>query len=152
MEAFLVAVVITKLARPAFRAQTLIFSHTAVIAMRNRQLCLMFRIGDMRKTHLICAQVRVLFIRTWITEEGEILPFQEFEMKLPSDGRIFLAWPSVVCHTIDAGSPLYDMSADDFEAGNYEIVVILEGLIESTGHTTQARTSYKASEIQWGHR
>jgi len=152
MEAFLVAVVITKLARPAFRAQTLIFSETAVIAMRNGKLCYMFRIGDMRKTHLICAQVRLLLIRSYITEEGEILPFQEFEMKLPSDGRIFLAWPSVVSHTINADSPLYTMGCADFMAGNYEIVVILEGIIESTGHTTQARTSYRAQEIQWGHR
>lgn len=34
----------------------------------------------------------------------------------------------------------------------FEIVVILEGTIESTGQTTQARSSYVPSEVLWGHR
>nr|CAD7397483.1 unnamed protein product [Timema cristinae] len=34
----------------------------------------------------------------------------------------------------------------------FEIVVILEGTIESTGQTTQARSSYLPNEILWGHR
>lgn len=34
----------------------------------------------------------------------------------------------------------------------FEIVVILEGTIESTGQSTQARSSYIANEVLWGHR
>lgn len=34
----------------------------------------------------------------------------------------------------------------------FEIVVILEGTVESTGQSVQARTSYLPSEILWGHR
>lgn len=34
----------------------------------------------------------------------------------------------------------------------FEIVVVLEGTIESTGQTTQARSSYVPSEVLWGHR
>ncbi len=44
------------------------------------------------------------------------------------------------------------MSAADLTREKFEIVVILEGVIESTGSTTQARTSYLPSEILWGHR
>ncbi|MEQ2265887.1 ATP-sensitive inward rectifier potassium channel 8, partial [Xenotaenia resolanae] len=33
-----------------------------------------------------------------------------------------------------------------------EVIVILEGVVETTGITTQARTSYVSEEIQWGHR
>jgi len=33
-----------------------------------------------------------------------------------------------------------------------QIVVILEGMVEATGMTTQARASYLPSEVLWGHR
>ena len=44
------------------------------------------------------------------------------------------------------------MSANDLYGQNFELVIILEGVIESTGMTTQARTSYLPAEILWGHR
>lgn len=154
MEAFLVAIVITKLARPQRRAQTLIFSNTAVISSRNGRLCFMIRIGDMRKTHLIDARVRLMLIRSTFTEERELLPFQQFDMSIGGDTneQIFLAWPTIVCHTIDEGSPLYSISKSDLYSQDFEIVAILEGTIESTGNMTQAKTSYKPEEILWGHR
>ena len=34
----------------------------------------------------------------------------------------------------------------------FEIVVILEGMVEATGMTCQARSSYIESEVLWGHR
>ena len=34
----------------------------------------------------------------------------------------------------------------------FEIIVTLEGIIEATGNTTQARTSYLPNEVRWGHR
>lgn len=57
-----------------------------------------------------------------------------------------------IVHIIDETSPLYNLSAADLLQERFEIVVILEGTIESTGQTTQARSSYVTSEILWGHR
>ena len=37
-------------------------------------------------------------------------------------------------------------------AEQFEIIVILEGVVESTGQSSQARTSYLNNEILWGHR
>lgn len=54
----------------------------------------------------------------------------------------------VVC----AVSPLYDLSAMELQCSDLEVIVILEGVVETTGITTQARTSYVSEEIQWGHR
>lgn len=45
----------------------------------------------------------------------------------------------VVVHKITKDSPLYNISSTDMEKENFEIVLILEGVIESTGATTQAR-------------
>ena len=49
-------------------------------------------------------------------------------------------------------SPLYQINRTDLAQERFELVVILEGIIESTGMTTQARTSYLPSEILWGYR
>ncbi|KPM11583.1 ATP-sensitive inward rectifier potassium channel 12-like protein [Sarcoptes scabiei] len=44
------------------------------------------------------------------------------------------------------------MNADDLCREKFEIVAFLEGTVESTGQTVQARTSYLPSEILWGYR
>lgn len=94
--------------------------------------------------------------------------------KVGGDGeedKIFFIWPTTIVHKINKYSPLHQMSATDLLRERFEIVVILgkncsvlsfayiycffiniEGVIESTGMTTQARSSYLPSEILWGHR
>lgn len=47
---------------------------------------------------------------------------------------------------------MFNMCASDLLQDRFEIVVILEGTVESTGQSTQARSSYVNSEILWGHR
>ena len=49
-------------------------------------------------------------------------------------GFVFLVWPVTVVHRIDSTSPLWDMSSKELIASDFEIVVILEGTIESTGN------------------
>lgn len=66
--------------------------------------------------------------------------------------RLFLVAPLTVIHEIDEESPLFGISKQDLETSDFEIVIILEGLVEATAMTTQARSSYLPSEILWGHR
>ncbi|XP_017762887.1 PREDICTED: inward rectifier potassium channel irk-1-like [Eufriesea mexicana] len=155
LQAFMVGIVFAKLSRPKKRTQTLLFSRNAVICQRDGQPCLMFRVGDMRKSHIIEAHVRAQMIKRKVTREGELLPFFQTELKVGGDGeedKIFFIWPTTIVHKIDEHSPLYHISASDMLRERFEIVVILEGVIESTGMTTQARSSYLPSEILWGHR
>lgn len=155
IQAFMVGIVFAKLSRPKKRTQTLLFSRSAVICHRDGVPCLMFRVGDMRKSHIIEAHVRAQLIRHKVTKEGETLPFHQTELKVGGDGeedKIFFIWPTTIVHQIDSFSPLYNLSATDLLRERFEIVVILEGVIESTGMTTQARSSYLPSEILWGHR
>ncbi|KZC05712.1 ATP-sensitive inward rectifier potassium channel 12 [Dufourea novaeangliae] len=155
LQAFMVGIVFAKLSRPKKRTQTLLFSRNAVICQRDGQPCLMFRVGDMRKSHIIEAHVRAQMIKRKVTREGELLPFFQTELKVGGDGeedKIFFIWPTTIVHKIDEMSPLYHISASDMLKERFEIVVMLEGVIESTGMTTQARSSYLPSEILWGHR
>ncbi|XP_065367008.1 G protein-activated inward rectifier potassium channel 3 isoform X1 [Calliphora vicina] len=153
--AFMAGIVFAKMTRAKQRAQTLLFSKNAVICQRDGTLSLMFRVGDMRKSHIIGACVKAQLIRTRTTKEGEVMTQHFTDLDIGSDesgSDIFFIWPMVIEHKIDENSPLYNISATDLLQDKFEIVVILEGTVESTGQSTQARSSYINTEILWGHR
>lgn len=155
IDSFMIGTIMAKMVRPKKRAQTLLFSHHAVIALRDGKLCLMWRLGNMRKSHIVEAHVRAQLIKPHVTAEGEYLPLEQTDIDVGYDDgldRLFLVSPLVVVHEINKNSPLYNLSRTDLQKEDFEIVVILEGMVEATAMTTQARSSYLAKEILWGQR
>ncbi|XP_036408210.1 ATP-sensitive inward rectifier potassium channel 12-like isoform X4 [Megalops cyprinoides] len=155
IDSFMIGTIMAKMARPKKRAQTLLFSNNAVIALRDGKLCLMWRVGNLRKSHIVEAHVRAQLIRPYVTAEGEFIPLEQTDLNVGYDegtDRLFLVSPLIIVHEIDEDSPLYNLSRADLETDDFEIVVILEGMVEATAMTTQARSSYLAREILWGHR
>ncbi|XP_065118706.1 inward rectifier potassium channel 2a [Paramisgurnus dabryanus] len=155
IDAFIIGAVMAKMAKPKKRNETLVFSHNATVAMRDSKLCLMWRVGNLRKSHLVEAHVRAQLLRSRTTAEGEFIPLDQMDIDVGFDSgidRIFLVSPITIVHEIDEDSPFYDMSKQEMENSDFEIVVILEGMVEATAMTTQCRSSYVASEILWGHR
>ncbi|MGH0146604.1 UNVERIFIED_CONTAM: hypothetical protein FKN15_022922 [Acipenser sinensis] len=155
IDAFIIGAVMAKMAKPKKRNETLIFSHNATVAMRDNKLCLMWRVGNLRKSHLVEAHVRAQLLKSRTTAEGEYIPLDQIDIDVGFDSgidRIFLVSPITIVHEINEDSPFYDMSKQELEASEFEIVVILEGMVEATAMTTQCRSSYLASEILWGHR
>ncbi|MED6264268.1 hypothetical protein CHARACLAT_013006 [Characodon lateralis] len=155
IDSFMIGTIMVKMARPKKRNQTLIFSKNAVIALRDGKLCLMWRVGNLRRSHIVEAHVRAQLIRSYVTAEGEFIPLEQMDLNVGYDegtDRLFLVSPLVIVHEIDKDSPLYTLSRADLDADDFEIVVILEGMVEATAMTTQFRSSYLAREIFWGHR
>lgn len=60
-----------KISQPNKRAETLVFSRHAVISLRDDKLCLMFRVGDLRSSHIVGANMRAKLIKSKQTQEGE---------------------------------------------------------------------------------
>ncbi|KAG9332167.1 hypothetical protein JZ751_015743 [Albula glossodonta] len=155
IDAFIIGAVMAKMAKPKKRNETLVFSHHATVAMRDGKLCLMWRVGNLRKSHLVEAHVRAQLLKSRTTAEGEFIPLDQVDIDVGFDSgidRIFLVSPITVVHEIDEDSPFYNMSKQDLETSELEIVVILEGMVEATAMTTQCRSSYVAGEVLWGHR
>ncbi|KAG8296901.1 LOW QUALITY PROTEIN: ATP-sensitive inward rectifier potassium channel 12-like [Homalodisca vitripennis] len=155
IQSTMAGIVFAKLSRPKARSQHIIFSKKAVICLRDGYMSLLFRVGDFRKSHIVGATVRAWMLQHRITPEGEVLPHYQHSMQLNVDSGgsdAFLIWPSTILHKIDHSSPLYNISAMDLLGTNFQIVVVLNGTVEATGQTTEARTSYLASQILWGHR
>ena len=154
--ATLLGIVFAKASRPKKRSRTVLFSEKAVIGKRDDFFCLMFRVADLRASQLLECHIQVEMFYTRETNEGELPYFHE---RLDIGNGIgegddiyytFLIIPETIAHVIDKDSPLYGMSSLDMLKANVELVVFLEGVIESTGLTMQARTSYTAHEIVWG--
>ncbi|EEB11019.1 inwardly rectifying K+ channel protein, putative [Pediculus humanus corporis] len=90
IQAFMVGIVFVKLSRPIKRTHTLLFSRNAVICQRDGVLCLMFRVGDMRKSHIIEAHVRAQLIRLNSTENYELRRTSSEVIDVNSvDSRVF---------------------------------------------------------------
>ncbi|XP_031327783.1 ATP-sensitive inward rectifier potassium channel 12-like [Photinus pyralis] len=153
IQALMVGIIFAKTVRPSENAHSIIFSNSAVICHRDGYLYLMFRIGNMRKSHIVGAKMKAQLIRTKITNEGEKLHQYQTELPIATDDRtdhLFLIWPLLIAHKIDENSPLLGLTASEVRQDLCEIVVMVEGTIESTGRSTQSRTSYLLSEILWG--
>ena len=99
--------------------------------------------------------MRAMLIKRRTTQEGEVIPLYQYDLELGDSGevddRLFMVWPIIVEHRINEDSPFWDMSADGLQQEVFELVIVLEGIVESTGMTTQARTSYLPNEILWGY-
>ncbi|XP_061072530.1 G protein-activated inward rectifier potassium channel 3-like [Conger conger] len=155
LDVLMMGCVFVKISRPQKRAQTLVFSERCVVSARDGRLCLMFRVGDLRESHMVEAKIRARLVRSRLTAEGEFLPLEQAEISLGLDtgaDRLFLVEPQTVSHVIDPASPLWETSAQTLKRDRLEVVVILEGIVEASGMTCQARTSYTEDEILWGHR
>ncbi|XP_051557664.1 G protein-activated inward rectifier potassium channel 3-like [Myxocyprinus asiaticus] len=155
VNAFMVGCMFVKISQPNKRAETLVFSRNAVISLRDDKLCLMFRVGDLRSSHIVGANMRAKLIKSKQTQEGEFIPLDQTDISVgfeTGDDRLFLVSPLVISHEIDVRSPFWDMSQSQLEKEDFEVVVILEGMVEATGMTCQARSSYLAEELLWGHR
>ncbi|XP_078271532.1 ATP-sensitive inward rectifier potassium channel 11-like [Rhinoraja longicauda] len=158
VNAVMMGCIFMKTSQARRRAETLIFSRSAVVAPRDGRLCLMFRVGDLRTSMIIGASVRAQLVGRARTAEGEVQPLRQLDVSLDGPGggggggSIFLVSPIIVAHVIDGSSPLYCLTAAGLARARFELVVVLEGVVETTGITTQARTSYLSTEILWGHR
>jgi len=75
-------IVFAKLARPKCRNNTIVFSKQAVVCKRNGHLFLLFRVANMRSSHLLEAHARAQMVQKVSTEEGEIMHFHQEELKV----------------------------------------------------------------------
>lgn len=155
INAVMLGCIFMKTAQANRRAETLIFSRHAVIACRDGKYRFMFRVGDLRKSMIISASIKIQVVKKTTTDEGEVVPISQVDIQVENPvgtNSIFLVSPLIISHTIDEKSPFFHYSAYDLGNQDLEVVAILEGVVETTGITTQARTSYLPDEIIWGHR
>lgn len=136
IDALLVGCMFVKISRPQQRAQTLIFSKHCVICERDKKLCMLFRIGDLRESHMVDAKIRAKLIKSRQTKEGEFIPLEQSEINLGYDtggDRLLLVEPQTITHVINESSPFWEVGSLRLKRESFEIIVILEGIVEASG-------------------
>ena len=156
IDSFLIGLVFAKITRPSSRRQTILFSNSAVMYEEDGERYLEFRVADARKSQLVEGHVRVTLY--WYKEEengGEqrTLRIHDLEVGYESgEDRLILLTPVCVRHLIGPKSPLVSVTPANMLQQDFEIVVALEAIVESTGLTLQALWSYTEREIMNGYR
>lgn len=154
VNAFMVGCMFVKISQPNKRAETLVFSSQAVISLRDDRLCLMFRVGDLRNSHIVEASIRAKLIKSKQTQEGEFIPLNQTDINVgfeTGDDRLFLVSPLIISHEINEHSPFWEVSKEQLEKEEFEIVVILEGMVEATGrHSPTASVGAFSVEVCHG--
>ncbi|XP_074070102.1 ATP-sensitive inward rectifier potassium channel 15 [Macrotis lagotis] len=153
IEIFITGTFLAKIARPKKRAETIKFSHCAVITKHNGKLCLVIQVANMRKSLLIQCQLSGKLLKTHLTKEGERILLNQASVKFHVDSSSespFLILPMTFYHVLDETSPLRDLTSQNLKEKEFELVVLLNATVESTSAVCQSRTSYVPEEIYWG--
>lgn len=152
---FWCGVVMTKISLPKKRVKTIAFSEMAVVCPNRGVLCLQIRVANLRKSLLIGSQIYGKLLRTTVTPEGETTILDQVNVDFMVDvgkDNLFFVCPLTLCHVIDKTSPFFEMSVETLNQQEFELVVFLEGMAESTSSSCQVRTSYLPQEIMWGYK
>lgn len=81
------------------------------------------------------------------TPEGEFLPLDQCELDVgfgTGADQLFLVSPLTICHEINPKSPFFDLSKRSLMNEQFEIVVILEGIVETTGKLQNSLSRFDA--------
>lgn len=61
--------------------------------------------------------------------------------------QLFLVSPLTICHEINPKSPFFDLSKRSLMNEQFEIVVILEGIVETTGKLRNSPVSFSPGAL-----
>lgn len=144
----LTAVIFARLSRPSARV---VFSKVAIITPYDGVPTLMFRAANQRGNQVLDASVNVTLARQATSAEGLTMRrFDELPLLRGRTSLFALSW--TIMHRIDENSPLHGLSAEQIDAAEMEIVILLSGRDEVLADTIYARHAYSPDEIRWNHR
>lgn len=155
LQALLTGLVIAKIQKPSKRGNTILFSKYICISQEHDGKYLSIRIADLQKSNMIETSTRAVCVVSTLTTDGDFISHFRHDMEFKLDkkySRIQLQWPVVLTTRLQPHSPLYNMDEDDLRNSDLELIILMDGIIESTGMTVQTRTSYIPSEFQWQHK
>jgi inward rectifier potassium channel len=140
--------IFARFSRPNAR---LLFANNPVISNHEGMPTLMVRFANERHNIIGNANARLWMFRNIQTAEGQpIRRFYELALLRNESPALALSW--TLFHVLDKESPLYGMTAEDFDAADISLVVVVSGYDVVAAQTVHARKSYEHPEIRFGHR
>src|SRR6266853_660723 len=140
--------IFARFSRPNAR---LLFADHPVISSHEGKRTLMIRFANERHDIIGNATARLWLHKKVVSMEGQ--PLRRFyELPLVRNEHPALALSSTLYHVLDEESPLYGLNADDLDASNVSLIVVVSGYDVVAAQTVHARKSYDHSDIRFGQR
>jgi len=140
--------VFARFSRPNAR---LLFANNPVISCHEGLPTLMVRFANERHNIIGNANARLWMFKNVVTAEGHrIRRFDELPLLRNESPALALSW--TLFHVLDEKSPLYGLTAEDFDAADISLAVVVSGYDVVAAQTVHARKSYQHPEIRFGHR
>jgi inward rectifier potassium channel len=139
--------IFARFSRPHAR---ILFAKCAVVRPIDGRMTLMVRAANARQNVIVEAKARMRLMRSETTPEGfyfrKVLDLPLIREQHP----IFLLGWSLM-HVIDEESPLFGQTLESLKASNAELMLMVEGLDETTAQPMQARYAWPPECILWQH-
>ena len=140
--------IFARFSRPNAR---LLFADSPVISNNEGKPTLMVRFANERHAIISNATARLWLFKNIVSMEG--VSFRRFyELPLERNEHPALALSWTLYHVLDEDSPLYGLSADDLEASNVSLAVVVSGYDVVAAQTVHGRKTYDHTDIRFGHR
>ncbi len=127
----------------------ILFAEKAIFTKYQDGTALMIRIANQLQQPLQNASVRII-LSLMIKEQSTSR--QYFELNLERDEIVFFATSWTIVHPINEESPLYNLSNDDFESCEPELMLQLKVYDPSYNQDIFIVTSYRKEEFEWNKR
>lgn len=125
------------------------YSQNALFTPFRDGTAFMFRIVPYTKNLLVNVEARVTMSMQILDEDGSKKnKFFNLPLDIAKANSLVSNW--TIVHVINEESPFYNLSKEDIENGNVEILVLIQGFDESFANTVISRGSYIASEFVHG--
>ncbi len=140
--------IFARFSRPNAR---LLFADNPVISNHEGKPTLMVRFANARHNVIGNAAARLWLLKNVVSMEGQSLRrFYELPLVRNEHPALALSW--TLYHVLDEESPLYGLNADDLDASNVSLIVVVSGYDVVAAQTVHARKSYDHPDIRFGHR
>jgi inward rectifier potassium channel len=138
--------IFARFSRPNAR---LLFADHPVISNNEGKPTLMIRLVNERHNIIGNATAKLWLLRNEVSLEGQT--FRRFyQLPLVKNEHPALALSWTLYHVLDEASLLYGLNADDLDASDVSLVVVVSGYDDVAAQTVHARRIYDHSDILFG--
>jgi len=128
-----------------------LFANNAVISNHEGAPTLMVRFVNERHNVISNATAKLWILKNIVTAEGHLTRrFEELRLVKNESPAFALSW--TLYHVIDEQSPFNGLTAEDLEAPDVSIIVVVAGYDVVAAQTVHARKTYDRLDILFGRR
>jgi len=128
-----------------------IFSKVAIIGDHDGKRTLMFRMANARSTAIVEAICHVYVSRDEVLSGGERMRrIYDVPLRRATSPIFSLSW--LATHTIDADSPVADLTPDTLATSNVNLIVTFQGIDDRLAATVHTRYAYNVDDIVFDRR